>query len=199
MSDMNENDLVLISGGGPAGFGAALAFSNNNFKNIIVLESRQDMNFDEENSYPVGINVRGRHAVKTLYANSSTQINWDSLGLKVDRWKIIVGPGINVANFDSGLVYGTSRAGVTQLVYDETQRRDSIKVLFGHKTKSVDLKSKTVTCETSTGETKVFRPACLVVADGYRSRVRDSLVESDKTLNVQQWPWYEQGFECQKL
>jgi kynurenine 3-monooxygenase len=189
MSDLNENDLILISGGGPAGFGAALAFSNNQYKNIIVLESRPDMNFDEENSYPVGINVRGRNAVKNLYANSSAQLNWDSLGLKVDQWKIIVGPGINVANFDSGLVYGTSRAGVTQLVYDETQRRNSIQVLFGHKTKSIDLKSKSVTCETNTGQTKVYKPACLVVADGYRSRIRDSLAESHKALKVQQWPW----------
>ena len=35
MSDFNKSDLILISGGGPAGFGAALAFSNNNYKNII--------------------------------------------------------------------------------------------------------------------------------------------------------------------
>lgn len=56
------------------------------------------------------------------------------LGLRVDRWRIFAGPGINLANFDSGLVLGTSRADVIHLLYDETQRRSGqIKVMFGCK------------------------------------------------------------------
>ncbi len=194
MSRINNsnNDLILISGGGPAGFGAALAFSNNNYKNIVILESRPDMNFDEENSYPVGINVRGRNAIQNLLKNQQ-ELDWNNFGLKVDQWKIIVGPGINVANFDSGLVYGTSRASVTQLLYQNIieNKSDSIQILFGHKTKSVDLKSKTVTCESvNTGEIKTFKPMCFVVADGFRSKARDSLAQSDPTLKVQNWNWY---------
>ncbi len=195
MSTDEKNDLILISGGGPAGFGAALAFSNNNYKNIIVLESRSDMNFDEDNSYPVGINVRGRNAIKNLSPSKQDQeLDWNTFGLKVDQWKIIVGPGLNVANFDSGLVYGTSRASVTEMLYKKIvqHRSDSVKILFGHKTKSVDLKSKTVTCETTSQagvETKTFKPSCFVVADGYRSKARDFLAESDQTLKVQTWNW----------
>lgn len=197
ISNDEKNNLILISGGGPAGFGAALAFSNNNYKNIIVLESRSDMNFDEDNSYPVGINVRGRNAIRNLNPSKQEQeqeLDWNTFGLKVDQWKIIVGPGLNVANFDSGLVYGTSRASVTEMLYKKIvqHRSDSIKILFGHKTKSVDLKSKTVTCETTSQagvETKTFKPSCFVVADGYRSKARDFLAESDQTLKVQTWNW----------
>ena len=95
-----------------------------------------------------------------------------------------------MANFDSGLVTGTSRAGVTQFLYDETQKRNnSIQVLFGYRAKSVDLKEKTLTCETQTGEEKSFKPTCLIVCDGYRSKTRDQLAQIDKTLKVTQWNW----------
>jgi kynurenine 3-monooxygenase len=186
----NINDLIIIIGGGPAGLGAALAFNNNGYKNITVLEGLKDMNFDVDNSYTVGVNVRGKNALAELYADSEHKTNIDSLGLRVDQWKIIVGPGINVANFDSGLVSGTSRAEVTQILYDETQRRNgAIKVLFDHKGSNVDLKTKTLKCVTSSGEEKEFQPKCLVIADGYRSKIRDLLAESDKSLQIKQWPW----------
>ena len=188
MSKAKKDELILIIGGGPAGLGAALAFDNNGYKNILVLEGRPDMNFDIENSYPVGLNVRGQNAVKSLFG-SHTQPEVSKLGLRVDHWKITVGPGINVANFDSGLVVGTTRAEVTHLLYEESQRRGTIKVLFGHKAKSVDLPTRTVTCETKNGETKDFQAACLIIGDGYRSKVRDLLAEADKSLKIEQWPW----------
>jgi hypothetical protein len=79
-----------------------LAFNNNNYKNIVVIEGRSDMNFDQENSYPVGVNVRGQNAIKNLFGLSNNHSDVSGLGLRVDQWKILVGPGINVANFDSG-------------------------------------------------------------------------------------------------
>jgi len=62
-------------------------------------------------------------------------------------------------------------------------------VLFGHKATSVDLNSKTLVCEGENGQKVTFNPKCLIIADGYRSRVRDILAESDKNLKVQKWPW----------
>ncbi|CAF0956249.1 unnamed protein product [Brachionus calyciflorus] len=184
------NDLILISGGGPAGYGASLAFNNVGCKNILVLEGRPDMNFDLENSYPVGLNVRGQNSIKYLLGKSELTHDLEKIGLRVDDWKITVGPGINVANFESGLVMGTSRAEVTQILYRETQRRNGeIRVLFGHKVKSVDLNRKEVTCETKDGEIKVFNPKFLIAADGYRSVTRDCLAQQDSSLKVQQWPW----------
>ena len=186
----DKNELILIVGGGPAGLAAALAFDNNNYKNIVVLEGRTDMNFDVENSYPVGVNVRGQTAIKTLFGSSNENSDVSNLGLRVDQWKILVGPGINVANFESGLVVGTSRAGVTNLLYDETQRRGTIKVLFGHRAMEADLKAKTVKCAANTGEEKIFKPVCLIIADGYKSKVRDSIEKSDQqSLQIQRWPW----------
>ncbi len=64
-----RDESVLILGGGPAGLGAALAFHNANYTNIVVLEGRPDMNFDLENSYAIGINLRGQNAIKTLMAD----------------------------------------------------------------------------------------------------------------------------------
>lgn len=184
------NDLILIVGGGPAGYGSALAFHNNGYKNIVVLENRQDLNFDLENSYPVGLNVRGKNSIKYLFKNSELASDLDKLGLRVDDWKITVGPGLNVANFQSGLVFGTSRAEVTHILYRETQLRNGdIKVMFGHKAKTCDLEKREILCESKSGEEKIFRPKCVVAADGYRSKIRDSLADQDKTLKVHQWPW----------
>lgn len=184
-----KNGLVLIVGGGPAGLAAALAFNNNNYTNIVVLEGRSDMSFDPENSYPVGVNIRGQTAIQHLFGPSNPHSDVSGLGLRVDQWKILVGPGINVANFDSGLVVGTSRADVTHLLYDETQRRSgSIKVMFGSKATFVDLKSRLLRCTTNNGEQE-FTPICLVIADGFKSRIRDMIAKDDMSLNVQIWPW----------
>lgn len=184
------NDLILIVGGGPAGYGSALAFHNNGYKNIVVLEGRPDMNFDLENSYPVGLNVRGKKSIKYLFQNSDLATELDNLGLRVDEWKIIVGPNINVANFQSGLVFGTSRAEVTQILYQETQRRNGdIKILFDHKAKSCDMNKREVLCVNKSREEIIFKPKCLVAADGYRSKIRESLASQDSSLKVQQWPW----------
>ena len=189
----DRDGLILIVGGGPAGFGAALAFHNTGYRNITVLEGRPNIIFDEENSYPVGINVRGKDAIKNLFVKSD-QAKPDilSIGLRVDQWKILVGPGINVANFDSGLVISTSRAAVTNLLYDEVKKHQHIKTLFNHRAKSVDLKTRTLTCELENGEEKKFQPSCLIIADGYRSKARDHLAEQDKSLKVDKWPWKDQ-------
>ena len=123
MAKSEKDGLILIVGGGPAGLGAALAFDNNKYKNIIVLEGRADMNFDVDDSYLVGLNVRGQNSIKKLFATSEKQPDLSNLGLRVDKWKILVGPGINVANFESGLVQSTSRAEITHILYNETKLR----------------------------------------------------------------------------
>jgi kynurenine 3-monooxygenase len=187
---VDKNGLILIVGGGPAGFGAALAFHNNKYTNIVVLEGRADLNFDVQESYPIGLNVRGQTSINKLVGDEINYNDTSRFGLIVNSWKVIVGPGINVATIDSGLSFGSSRAGVTQLLYSEVEKRGShIKVLFDHKAIDVDVKRHTLTCQTSTGEKKEFQPVCLVIADGYRSRVRDRLAEQDNSLHVQQWPW----------
>ena len=186
MPDQTIQNHVLIVGGGPAGLGAALAFHNNNYRNITVLEGRSDFNFDLENSYPIGLNLRGKNAISNLIGKN---LSLDSFGLQVDQWKVIVGPGINVASFDSGLTHGTSRAAVTLLLYDEVKKRKEIKVLFGHKAKSVEMSEKTLTCETDTGELATFTSDCLIICDGFRSKVRDQLAQQDKSLKIVQWPW----------
>jgi kynurenine 3-monooxygenase len=186
MPDQINNDHILIVGGGPAGLGAALAFHNNNYRNITVLEGRSDFNFDLENSYPIGLNLRGKNAINNLIGKN---LGLDSFGLQVDQWKIIVGPGINVASFNSGLTHGTSRAGVTLLLYEEVKQRKEIKVLFGHKAKAVELETKTLTCETNSGELKKFTSDCLIICDGFRSKVRDQLAQQEKSLKIVQWPW----------
>lgn len=63
----NKDKKILIIGAGPAGLGAALAFRNNNYKNITVLEAREDMNFDITNSYPIGVNIRGQKSISKLF------------------------------------------------------------------------------------------------------------------------------------
>jgi hypothetical protein len=99
-SSSGKNELVLIVGAGPAGLMAALAFHNSEYTNILIVESRPNFDFDLENSYPIGVNKRGENAIAGVLGN---QPDIEKLGLLVDSWKIIVGPGINVANVESGL------------------------------------------------------------------------------------------------
>lgn len=179
---------ILIIGAGPAGLGAALAYHNSGFKDIIVIEGRNDLNFNLDDSYPIGLNVRGQNSLKKLFNNSPKTPSNDEIGLRIDQMKIIVGPGINVANFDSGLLIGSTRNGITIMLYEEVLRRGGIKVNFGQKAVDVDLKRRTIKCISPNG-IQEYHPKCVIIADGFKSKVRDSLVEQDTSLRVQQWPW----------
>jgi len=181
-----DNDLILIVGAGPAGLGSALAFHNNGFSNIIVTEARKDFNFDPNDSYPTDLNTRGQNSMKKLFNGSQGTSTIDNLGFKVSAFKVVVGT-ITVANIESGTAIASNRNKINLIVYEECQRRN-IKVLFGYKAQSVDLQTKTVKFDSEEGA-REFNPSVLVVADGVRSKIRDSLAEQDQTLLVQQWPW----------
>lgn len=181
---------------------AALAFHNCGFKDIHVYESRPESAVryqSPEESYPIGVNMRGLTSLRELISGnkeSGDTLDVSKLGSLVSSWQIFVTKREwQVAKFDSGAVYGTTRSTVVQILIEEIKKREpDITVHYEHSCEDVDAASKTVTLQQKEvrdeGEMGAVKVQCdyLVVADGHRSRSRDSLAKQSK-LVVQQWPW----------
>ena len=186
-----KDELICIVGAGPAGLGAAMAFHKAGFTNVHVYERAQSLKQSAEESYPIGINTRGVSALRKLIDVSEERVF--NLGLIVNSWDIFVGKWQwRVARFESGKVIGTTRSAVIDLLLEEVKCRNAAVIHYGHEAKSVDLSSKTVLFSTalSNSESEVLvKPYRLVVADGYRSRIRDQLAAQCSSLKVKQWPW----------
>ena len=175
--------MIVICGAGPAGLGAALAFYNNGYTNIKVYEKRADISSQEiEESYPIGVNTRGKRALQKLVGMD------ENLGDIVSSWNIYVTPySINVASFKSGTVASTTRSIVVNVLLKHVQEK-GIPIYYNHAVTSADSLKRTVTFDTKNG-IKSMTCDCLIVADGYKSRARQALQEKTTTLQVRQWSW----------
>eukprot|EP00544_Gedaniella_sp_CCMP2646_P012665 CAMPEP_0202486234 /NCGR_PEP_ID=MMETSP1361-20130828/4850_1 /ASSEMBLY_ACC=CAM_ASM_000849 /TAXON_ID=210615 /ORGANISM="Staurosira complex sp., Strain CCMP2646" /LENGTH=446 /DNA_ID=CAMNT_0049115309 /DNA_START=102 /DNA_END=1442 /DNA_ORIENTATION=+ len=179
-----KSSKIVICGAGPAGLGAALAFFNNGFTNIEIYEKRADISSqDIEESYPIGVNTRGKRALKHLVGVH------ENLGDTVASWNIYVTPySINVASFKSGTVASTTRSIVVNVLLKHVQEK-GIPIYYSHAVTNADSSKRTVTFDTKNG-IKSIMCDCLVVADGYKSRARQALQQQESsTLQVRQWSW----------
>eukprot|EP00906_Rhabdomonas_costata_P020097 RCo029211 len=181
---------VCIVGAGPAGLGAALAFHQTGHTDVHVFDSREVLETDPEETYPIGLNVRGQHCLLQLCGEdfiTASQVR--AMGLPVQRWKICVGK-LNVANVYSGKVLGMTRMDVVQTLLRCVQDRHAATLHYAHKAVGVDPKAKTVTFTTDSGKPFTVEADRLIIADGYRSKLRDDLArEHPSELSVSQWTW----------
>eukprot|EP01135_Chromosphaera_perkinsii_P009182 Nk52_evm17s1671 gene=Nk52_evmTU17s1671 len=200
-----DRDTVAIIGAGPAGLAAALAVHNEHpGMRIHVYESRESVRQDPEESYPIGLNTRGMTALQGLIPRLvEEQEGIKSLGRVVESWDIFVGRWEwRVAQFKSGKVIGTTRSAIVDLLMKEIIKRGEkeeeegvekkIQIHYNHSASEVDLEARTVAFrEKRDGEEQIHivSPHRLIVADGYRSRVRDQLSVQHSDLQVRQWPW----------
>eukprot|EP00756_Hemistasia_phaeocysticola_P001072 Hpha_TRINITY_DN10779_c0_g1::TRINITY_DN10779_c0_g1_i1::g.43632::m.43632/K00486/KMO; kynurenine 3-monooxygenase len=215
-SNPDTNKRICILGAGPAGLAAALAFHNVGFQDIYVYEDREEAVVRQqaaEESYPIGVNPRGRRGLQDVITQHKAieepggQERSDrffseafaALGGYVQSWDIMVSRWEwRVAQFRSGQVIGTTRSAVVQMLLAEIKRRSEqhpgVHVHYGHKAVAADIPSRTLTLETGEGPTRVSADL-LIVANGFRSRIRDSLAEQEKAartqapLAVRQWEW----------
>lgn len=186
---MKLDEYICIVGAGPAGLASALAFSKAGYTNIHVFEGRDRTWLEHqkaEESYPIGINTRGQRALETLLGKA---IPLKEIGLVVDRWAVQVG-SMNVANFPSGLVAGTTRSAVVRLLLDAVDKVATITLHFDHWGKAVVLESRKVVFQHSQTKGLIEVVASkLVVCDGFKSKIRKSLQDQSKELVVKQFPW----------
>lgn len=172
---------ICIAGAGPAGLTTAIAFFNNGYTNVCVYEKRSDISSQRiEESYPIGVNSRGKRALKNLLEVD------ESLGDIVASWDVYVSQyEIRVASFKSGTVASTTRCIVVNVLRKHAEEK-GIPIYYNHAVTSADASKYTVTFETKSG-IKSVACDCFIVADGYRSRARNALEKQSDTLDVRQW------------
>lgn len=183
-------DRIVIVGAGPAGLGASLAFHAAGFSNIHIYESRDCLESSAEDSYPIGLNRRGQRCLGELCPTTLSPTEISKFGLVINSWKVLVGPGISVANYKSGKVLGTTRTAVTKSLLAEIEARGAATIHFGYKATALDPLTREVTF-LKDGETQVV-VSCkyLAIADGFRSSLRDCYAAANPSkLQCKLFPW----------
>ncbi|ETW07245.1 hypothetical protein H310_01809 [Aphanomyces invadans] len=181
----------IIVGGGPVGCLAALQLAHQGHT-VTVYEGRSYIPTDPSESYPIGVNPRGLHAIESVAPQVAQRIR--SEGHVVDAWEIYAGRR-RVAKLESGVVYGTSRGNVNLHLWEACQGHPNIEAHMRHKLKSMDFTAKSLTFEvvfpdTSPSEVIVDASEARVVgADGVHSTVRASMQRADPSFSAKVTPW----------
>jgi kynurenine 3-monooxygenase len=125
MPEGGLTDFVVI-GAGPAGLLAATGLAKRGFP-VQVYEGRPSLDQRPEESYPIGLNLRGLRAVERV-AGKPYADRLLKEGYVVDEWAIMAG-GRKVAKVSSGHCYSHTRFAVTKACFDAatvgTQEDDS--------------------------------------------------------------------------
>lgn len=105
---------------------------------MTIYEARDGLTTDLHESYPIGVNPRGARALDR--ARPDMAIALRKRGVMVDAWKIYKG-SYQMAEVPSGLVVGTTRSTINEMLYEEVQKhfKGRIEIKWGHRLKSLDL------------------------------------------------------------
>eukprot|EP00697_Spironema_sp_BW2_P011570 gnl/Spiro4/27301_TR13589_c0_g1_i1.p1 gnl/Spiro4/27301_TR13589_c0_g1~~gnl/Spiro4/27301_TR13589_c0_g1_i1.p1 ORF type:complete len:511 (+),score=148.08 gnl/Spiro4/27301_TR13589_c0_g1_i1:40-1533(+) len=184
----------IVIGAGPVGLGSALVLSRHGFS-VDVYEGRASLSTDIEESYPIGINPRTLKFLELI--NPALADTARHQGSLISAWQIFSGERM-VANLPSGVVWGTTRAAVNQMLMDEvTQNSRNITIHFSHRLASLNLDRKELvfTVQDLSGESSVTVDASrsrIIAADGVFSRVRRALEQQLPDFRPTVTPWNTQ-------
>ncbi|KAI9022438.1 hypothetical protein DFJ74DRAFT_669476 [Hyaloraphidium curvatum] len=209
---MQQFTHFVVVGAGPAGLLAAAGLSRRGHT-VDVYEGRPNLDQAPEESYPIGLNLRGMRAVERV-AGVHFSERLKAEGELVDEWAIM-GGNWKVASVVSGACYSHTRYAVAKACYDaatvgvpapdagdsgsEASTADDsasrVKVFFGKRLSSYDAPSRTL--HFADGSLVALDGnAGLVAADGVWSAVRKGLVVAppsghplDKTIVESVIPW----------
>ena len=206
----NQNQVVII-GGGPAGFGAALMLAKRGWNSITVVEKRPSADYYEpDKSFSYQIDGRGQKLTDLL---GLTLTLADLSVPSTDFYFTLIQPDgtrktrkLPIADPSRKTAYWLPRASFVDLLYREIEQhcQDSIQVLFN--TKCVEIKQDReqleVITQSENKEELVFRPTLLVGCDGLNSIVRQTLHQLEgesQGFEMQQFPSASSGLKYKVL
>jgi kynurenine 3-monooxygenase len=183
---------IHIIGGGPVGCALALLLAKDGIPSV-VYEGRSSITNEVEESYPIGVNRRGLHALETISKDLAAKCC--DTGHIVESWAICSGSQ-RVAEQKSGVVVGTSRGKINIILATEAQKSPLIEVVFGHRLRDIQLTSKKLIFDIFQ-ENGSFSPIEVILgsndkvvgADGVKSYVRSAIQKQDSTFKSLVTPW----------
>lgn len=177
---------MIVIGAGPAGLAAALLLSRQGHR-VIVYESRGDLDFSAQNSYPIGVNPRGQETLRRISPELLQKLK--DGGRTIEAFSIWAGKR-RVANLKSDTLIAVTRAYVTQLLFEETQKTDDITIKTGHRLVDLDHEKRLLHFESGGSRTVVdASDSRVIAADGARSRTRRSLAEQISSFHPRTEDW----------
>jgi len=174
-SQFDDQDAVLIAGGGIAGLAMALTLHQIGVK-CRVFEAVQELQ-----PLGVGINLQP-NAVRELYDLGLDAAVLDTIGIQAREWALVGRNGNDVYSEPRGLLagykwpqYSVHRGQLQMLLLNEVTRRlgpDAVQTgcrVAGYRQ---DAQGVTALVETHTGERREVKGRLLIAADGLHSAVR---------------------------
>ena len=181
-----------VVGGGPVGLAVALLIAKQGLSSI-VYEGRPEIKHVPEESYPIGVNARGMHTLSAIDENLAQAVR--DASTTVASWQIFGGP-MKVAEQESGVVQGTSRGAVNDVLLQAASANPLITLKFGLRIRDVRANTRELIFEKRVpGDVKreevivsCGQDGRVIACDGVNSAVRRSLVASGElSANVQPW------------
>ncbi len=210
MNHSYRNNVVII-GGGPAGFGAALMLAKRGWTDITVLEKRPSADYYEpDKSFSYQIDGRGQKL--TDFLEITPKIADLSVPSTEFYFTLVKKDGtrktskLPIADSNRKTAYWLPRASFVQLLYQEIQEnwQDSIQVLF--QTKCVEIRengqSLKIIAHSPEKEQFTLIPNLLVGCDGLNSVVRQTLHHMEgksQDFEMQQFPSPSAGLKYKVL
>lgn len=109
-----------------------------NTEQVTIYEARDGLTTDLHESYPIGVNPRGSRALDRARPDMAIALRMRSS--MIDAWRIYAGSRM-VAELPSGLVVGTTRSTINEILYEEVCKhfQEQIKIHWSHRLKTLDI------------------------------------------------------------
>lgn len=184
---MKTQPEVIIVGAGPVGCAAALLLAARG-SSVTLYETMEQLEFTDENSYPIGANPRGQESLRRIDSDLLADLHRG--GERVDGSKIHAGTRV-VVSLPSGTLIGTTRSTLTRLLMERCEMEPAITVVTGHALVDVDPTAHVLTFETSS-EIRLEVDAAdarVLCCDGVWSAARRAMEEerADFKPEVEDW------------
>lgn len=185
---------IVIIGAGPVGLAAALLLAKEGLAFIDVYEGRDSIPNNPEESYPIGINPRALHCLRSIDPALEQQALRESC--PISAWEIYGGGTRRVARLDSGTVHGTTRGGVNTMLYERARTTAGVTIHFNHSLRAIDWERRALLFgkregggEQITTEVVCGADTRVLAADGLHSGVRRAIERQFGDFQSSSTPW----------
>lgn len=189
------NKKALIVGAGPVGLAAALMLKRRGWKEVVVVERRENFSIDQQRAYLYLIDGRGQrctdllgitykineNSVRSSQAFQALQEVLTNGVVNEKKLPVIANTGVEK--------YWVSRSVLLDIFLKEIQSNNIHIILNStftsiesnvNGTFTVSIMNNTII---SSNESTIFTPNLILGCDGYKSNVREWLQENDSTIN----------------